>query len=209
MKKRAVTLLEIIIALFVFAVGILAVIRVITTNIAVIDTMKVKIQAESLAKEGIDIIFNIRDTNLERGMNRQCAYISDAAIASLQNWVPFAWQICGSSFSDGSKYRVGVDVEWRINIATTTTGNSFEETFGINQLQEIVWANEYTGTLLLHSTQGTGSYFARYISFAPVYQSGTALDTNKLLKVTSHVLYRKWSIKGEIVLDSFIGAIKK
>gem|GEM_PF-6318097 len=45
------TLIEIIIALFVFAVGILAVVRVITTNIAVIDTMKVKIQSQSLAKE--------------------------------------------------------------------------------------------------------------------------------------------------------------
>lgn len=51
MQKRGVTLIEIIIALFVFAVGILAVVRVITTNISVIDTMKVKIQAQSLAKE--------------------------------------------------------------------------------------------------------------------------------------------------------------
>jgi prepilin-type N-terminal cleavage/methylation domain-containing protein len=51
MNKKGMTLLEVIIALFVFAVGILAVVRVITTNISLIDTMKTKIEAESLAKE--------------------------------------------------------------------------------------------------------------------------------------------------------------
>ena len=66
MHKRGMTLIEVLIALFVFAVGILAVVRVMTTNISVIDTMKVRMQAESLAKEGMDLVFNIRDTNLER-----------------------------------------------------------------------------------------------------------------------------------------------
>ena len=51
MQKRSMTLIEIVIALFVFAVGILAVVRVITTNIAVIDTMKLRIEGQSLAKE--------------------------------------------------------------------------------------------------------------------------------------------------------------
>lgn len=51
MQKRGLTLIEIIIALFVFAVGTLAVVKVITTNISVIDRMKLKLQAQSLAKE--------------------------------------------------------------------------------------------------------------------------------------------------------------
>lgn len=82
--KKGMTLLEVVIALFVFAVGILAVVRVMTTNIAIIDTMKVRIQAESLAKEGIDLIFNIRDTNLERGTDWQCAFLKPDAIAALE-----------------------------------------------------------------------------------------------------------------------------
>ena len=100
------TLIEIIIALFVFAVGILAVVRVITTNIGIIDTMKVKIQAQSLAKEGIDLVFNIRDTNLERGVDRRCAFINPAAVSSIQNKVPFNGQICGDSFAAGKKFRI-------------------------------------------------------------------------------------------------------
>ena len=106
MKKRAVTLLEIIIALFVFAVGILAVVRVITTNISIIDTMKIKVQAQSLAKEGMDMVFNIRDTNLARGVNRQCAYITPEAIVRLQDRLPYAGQICGDSFAPGKLFRI-------------------------------------------------------------------------------------------------------
>ncbi len=94
------TLLEVLIALMVFAVGILAVIRVITTNISIIDTMKVRTQAQSLAKEGIDLIFNIRDTNLERGVDRQCAFLKPDAIAALENGMLYNGEVCGGSFTE-------------------------------------------------------------------------------------------------------------
>lgn len=209
MNKRWVTLLEIIIALFVFAVGILAVVRVITTNISVIDMMKVKIQAQSLAKEWIDMIFSIRDTNLARGMNWNCAYLSPEAINALQNGVNYAWQICAASFTEGSFFKVSLDPQWGIVAAVTTTGNDFETAFTNNAL----WPNtnnaDYTWFLLTHANEWTWAMFARYISFWTVTQSWGSLDTNKLLKVTSHVLYQKWGIKWEVTLESFIWAIKK
>lgn len=201
--------MEIIIALFVFAVGILAVIRVITTNISIIDTMKLRIQAQSLAKEGIDIAFNIRDTNLARGMDRNCAYLTPAAIAALTTpGVPFAGQICADSFAAGKKFRVSLDPVGKFRVASATTGANFDATFSLNQLMTTTGISQYTGNVVI-DTPGTPSYFARYLSFAPVYQSGIALDQMKLIKVTSHVLFKKWSIKGEATLESFIGAIKK
>ena len=209
MKKRWMTLIEIIIALFVFAVGILAVVRVITTNIGIIDTMKVKIQAQSLAKEGIDLVFNIRDTNLERGVDRRCAFINPAAVSSIQNKVPFNGQICGDSFAAGKKFRIWIDNNGRIFVAPTTTWNNFTDTFNTNQLQMLTGGANYTGAVYLHINGQAGSQFARYISFSPVIESWKSLDETKLLKVTSHVLYRKGGIQGETTIESFIWAIKK
>ncbi len=211
MHKKGVTLIEIVIALFVFAVGILAVVRVITTNISVIDTMKLKIQAQSLAKEGIDLVFNIRDTNLARGLDWQCAYINPEAISKLEERQPFNGQICGGSFWPDSAFRVAVDPEGRLFAAETNSGATFEQLFTDNQLFITnLQTTAYSWQLLTHdTTQGTGSLFARYITFEPVYQEETAVDTDKLLKVTSHVLYQKGAIQGEVTLESFIWAIKK
>ena len=88
-------------------------------------------------------------------------------------------------------------------VAPTTTGDDFAATFSANQLMKTTGSQYYTGEILTYG-QGSGSQFARYISFTPVYQSDTALDTTKILKVTSHVLYQKGSIKGETTLESFI-----
>jgi len=82
--RKGLTLIEIIVALFVFAVGMLAVVRTITTSISLITVTKLKTQAIALAKEGMDEMFNIRDTNLARGLNRNCAFVSPDAISALQ-----------------------------------------------------------------------------------------------------------------------------
>lgn len=192
MQKRGLTLLEIIIALFVFAVGTLAVVKVITTNISVIDRFKLKIQAQSLAKEGIDIVFNIRDTNLTRSLDWNCAYLSPGAIAALQSQQLYAGQICGAHFADANGYgllKVEMDPAGKIVASATTTGADLIDTFGLNQLMLFTGA-DYTGGVLIHSA-GEPSTFARYISFEPVLQSGSVLDVQKLLKVTSHVIYIK------------------
>lgn len=208
MKRKAVTLVEVVIALFVFAVGILAVVRVITTNISVIDTMKLKMQAQSLAKEWIDMIFNIRDTNLVRGVDWHCAYISPEATMSLQDRRPFKGEICGEIFEAGKSFDVSLDIDGKITSVLSQSWTDFATLFAMHELQTTeISLPVYSGTLLTNDGT-TGSYFARYISFDPVYQSGVQIDTNKLLKVTSHVLYRKGSIQWETTIESLIGAIK-
>lgn len=208
MKKKAVTLIEVVIALFVFAVGILAVVRVITTNISVIDTMKLKMQAQSLAKEWMDMIFNIRDTNLARGVDWHCAYIHPDAILSLQDGRPFNGEICGEHFEPWKSFDLSLDVDGKIATTLAQSWTDFETLVAMHELQETdLNISSYSGSILTNEGT-TGSFFARYISFDPVYQSWVQIDTNKLLKVTSHVLYRKGSIQWETVLESLIGAIK-
>ena len=63
-RKFAFTLIEILIAISVFAIGILAVLRVLTGNLSTLDTANIKLQATVLAKEGIELLYNVRDSNL-------------------------------------------------------------------------------------------------------------------------------------------------
>ena len=71
-KKFAFTLIEILIAISVFAIGILAVLRVLTWNLSVLDTTNIKLQATVLAKEWIELLYNVRDSNLEKNLSWNC-----------------------------------------------------------------------------------------------------------------------------------------
>ena len=71
-KKLAFTLIEILIAISVFAIGILAVLRVLTWNLSVLDTTNIKLQATVLAKEWIELLYNVRDSNLEKNLSWNC-----------------------------------------------------------------------------------------------------------------------------------------
>ena len=50
-KKSAFTFIEVIIAIAVFAVGVLSVLRLITQNLALLDTTQIRTTATFLAKE--------------------------------------------------------------------------------------------------------------------------------------------------------------
>lgn len=155
--------------------------------------------------------FNIRDTNLARSVDRNCAYLAPAAITALQAQQLYAGQVCGGNFADANGYgllRVSMDPAGKIQAEPTTTGADFLTTFTTNQLM-LFTGGDYTGGVYIHQAGGVPSQFARYLSFEPVMQSGSALDTQKLLKVTAHVLYVKGGIQGETTIESFIGAITK
>jgi len=55
------TLIEIMVALAVFGIGIIAVLTVITQNLSTITQVHIKSRAFALAKEGMELVFQIRD----------------------------------------------------------------------------------------------------------------------------------------------------
>ena len=57
---KAFTLIEILIVVFIFGVGILAVLRLLTYSI------DMRVKANFLAKEGLEIAYNIRDSKIEQ-----------------------------------------------------------------------------------------------------------------------------------------------
>ena len=62
-NTRGFTFIEIMIVILVFSIGILTVLRTMTQNLALVAQAQTKITASMLAKESIDLVFHIRDTN--------------------------------------------------------------------------------------------------------------------------------------------------
>lgn len=204
-KKLGFTLIEVIIAIAVFSIGVIAVLNLIIYNLSTIDKVQTQITATILAKEWLELTYNIRDTNIQKWFARDCL---------LAKWVDSEIEIddvCSSHFASGDAWAVfqfGFDPRdyyWH----TSTVSWSFDELFDQNALYY------YTGkvwdiTLFWYGhtqdwLEWSATPFARYIVFKPLKEWGITLPSDKILKVESHVLYKKWSYQWDIVLESFMG----
>ncbi len=47
--------------------------------------------------------------------------------------------------------------------------------------------------------------YARYVELFPLKEGEKTLSMNKILKIESHVLYKKGELTGESIMESFIG----
>ena len=70
MRKKGFTLIEILVVIFIFGVGILAVLNVLTKSLGYFDAISMRTKATLLAKEGLEIAYTIRDSNIEQGYPR-------------------------------------------------------------------------------------------------------------------------------------------
>ena len=70
--KKAFTLIEIIIAIVIFSVWILSVLRLVTSNLSLMDKNNLRTQATLLAKEGIELVYNLRDANIKKELSWNC-----------------------------------------------------------------------------------------------------------------------------------------
>ena len=57
------TFIEVLMVIAVFSIGVLAVLKMITYNIAAADTIRLKTTASFLANESMSLAFNMRDSN--------------------------------------------------------------------------------------------------------------------------------------------------
>lgn len=71
-KNRAFTLIEMIIALGIFSVGILTILNLLINNLYFLDKASTRTQASFLAKEGIELVYNLRDSNMLKAYPRNC-----------------------------------------------------------------------------------------------------------------------------------------
>ena len=193
---QGITLIEVLIAIIVFGVGILAIVSTLTTNILLSERVRLKTTATMLAHEGMDIFYNLKDTNLDKWMNRDCAKIV---------WDVSIWLSCGEKLLDASSVR-----QYR------TAALDPSQTYTLSRI-----ANTGDDTLLYTHTDGTFTSmthvlsptltpFRRYILVQPVTLASDPQSPQRdLLKIESHVAYTKGSIRGDVVLESFIGKTRK
>ena len=94
--KRAFTLVETLIVIAVFGTGILAVLYGIGQTLAQQDRAKIQITSSFLAREGIELMYHLRDSNYRKALPRNCIFQTVEKTDFREE------DFCSSSFSDGT-----------------------------------------------------------------------------------------------------------
>ncbi len=207
------SLIEVLIAILVFAVGILAVLQLIIKTMVTVDKVALQTQATMLASQWMEITHSIRNTNILKWLPRDCA-----EIANLQWWVLV--DDCPKNFFEWNNVlRVAMqhgdlgDTNPYLLIDSMQDGGSFEANFWNFQLfshKGVLQWNDTQLTWFDHDPTGEETNFARYVRLFPIasgidwVQSGSE---EYILGVESVVLIQKWSYTGQIVMESLLGKI--
>ena len=62
-KKKAFTLIEMIVVIFVLSVGLLSIVMLITHNLSLTNQIHTQNTATILAREGLELAYNYKNTN--------------------------------------------------------------------------------------------------------------------------------------------------
>lgn len=194
MKRKAFTLIEILVVVFIFWVGILAVLQLLTRSLGYFDAITMKTKATLLAKEGLEIAYGFRDSNIEQGYPWNYLEGEDENYL----WSNNMFSTFKVGFSGEQAYR---------DFEPSEKKETFEENFKAFYLELYTGDSENTLAYYHHSPQNElpSKGFARVLEFSPIKEWEAELDPNKILKITSRVLYKRGSSTGEVVLESFIG----
>lgn len=199
--------MEILIVIVIFGVGILAVLTLLTNSIWYFDTINMQTRATLLAKEGLDLTFHHRDSNILEGLpwnyyanNGEELYRKDQATFKI-------------TLNKGTQETENeVDTIKYLNLELQDSQSQKEEnksdfdqkfkTFamdiGDDGSYEYIEAQNWEKTI-------PNKGFARWIIFDAVkWEDGNAIKGEKILKVSSHVLYKRWATTWEVVLESLI-----
>lgn len=188
------TFIEIVIAIFVFSVGILAVLQVMTKNLSLVAQSQTKTTAASFAQEWIALTFSLRDANRTKGYARDCipsSQVFTVAQPTEQDFCEYRMQDLATSWWQLLLW-FSPDQYMSIAVAQNTWDTQL-----FSQTGEWYYV-AYTGT--------TATKYARYISFEPIYDANMSVPTDNLLKVTSVVTYAQGAETGQVQLESFIWA---
>ena len=210
MKKfRAFTLIETLIVIIVFTIGILAVVHWLTQTLRNKDYADIQIKSAFFAREWIELMFNLRDANYHKELPWNCIFtpIENPKGEYSENENPFCKWYFWSENDNILKIWMWNGKEY-IHVETGRLDDDFDDMFDEYQIYFHTWnaLNESTWYLYNHdASNGSGAtWFARYILITWVVADGDVIDTDNLLKIESHVLYRKWYLTGEKVVETFM-----
>lgn len=220
MKKiYALTLIETLIAILVFWIGILVVLQWLSQTIRNQEYANMQIKSAFLAREWIELMFNLRDANYRKELEWNCIFnhVEQLNNEYEEDENPF----CSGYFKPWTRLKLWIwsdnnyieieSNEWNNDSNTTEFDNLFEE---YRIYKHISTNSKWEKTFVYNHTEWENSNeenddwtrFARYIEIKAVKDDNNKdISEDKLLKIESHVLYKKWAMTGEKVMETFIG----
>ncbi len=191
--SKGFTLIEIMVALMIFWVWVIVLLRAVVYFIGVGDEVKKKAQATLLAKEALDIVYNQRDTNLRRGVIWNCAIIN--INASMQAWAPA--DACDTLFAPGKKF-----IAWFNGSAWYTISevwNNPDSTKLYTQIKNNV-------VIYTYDNQWTPTPFTREIIIEQSTLQDPQLNSDQVVKVTVKVWYIPNKPDRVVTLETYLAA---
>lgn len=209
MKKfKAFTLVETLIVIIVFCIGILAVLHWLSQTLRNKDYANTQIRSAFFAREWIELMFNLRDANYHKELPWNCIFnrVENLKTSYNEDENPY----CKDVFEPLNVLKISIWSENEyIHTELSELKNNFDEDFENFQIYFHTW-NVIEGDAGFIYNYGwnedekTG--FARYLLIKWVVDENEKfLDSDKILKIESHVLYKKWALTWEKVMETFIG----
>ncbi|EKD25564.1 MAG: hypothetical protein ACD_80C00016G0001 [uncultured bacterium (gcode 4)] len=207
-NKSAFTLIEVMIAITVFAIGVLAVLRLITQNLVTLDATQSRTMATFLAKEGMELVYNMRDSNINKWLPWDCILKTGFVIDAFGTIDPE--QVCAWNFSSWNQNQVlqiSFSSEWYTYTLPVVVWANFAALRNENRLWYATW-DVWWHQIFWYSSRPVAeqdpTFFSRYILFTGVREWNTILPHTSIMKIESHVSYIKGTKTWEVILESFI-----
>lgn len=199
-KLFTFTLIEVVIAISIFGVGVLVCLRAVTYFVDIGGQVQKRAQATLLAKEALDSIFNQRDSNNRKWVKWNCANVSTDDNDD----------VCDLVFEVNKSYIIWFDGDHNYTIQQYAPTELTKDAL-------LTLVKKDDSTFYTHSgflsnftaVENQRNNFARIVTFSELVDNGNPLDKNKVLKVTVYVSYLPNNFDRKVILESFISAWEK
>ncbi|MDD3646123.1 MAG: hypothetical protein PHH06_01815 [Candidatus Gracilibacteria bacterium] len=202
--NRAFSIIEIIIGIFIFSLGISAIYMVISSSLNMNIYNQNQIIAGNLAREGIELVRNIRDSNYitYHKWNQKGPYLD---YTNTDNFFSTgSYYIVENDYSEYSQFPI------KVTDITTGFGEGVENLTGSMENYRLCLDSEKRYTYDCSTSGNKKTQFYRYIKFDEVkYNSGTNTELiSDAYKVNAKVI---WYMKGyhEIQIDTILADWKR
>lgn len=188
-------------AIIIFGIGIIVIMSMLSSSVRILYDIKEKDTALTIAKEWIDMVYHLRDSNIERWMYWNCTDIDFSAPDNCAEYLYTSWDV--------KEFTINRDeTRWYQMEEVATTGDTllYFHTWTLYSLSW--WANTLDWFFYNHNATFSGvvweeTIYRRTIEIRPL--SGYALWTWSVLEITSIVEYNRWSDVRDVILQSIIG----
>ncbi len=194
--KKWFTIIELVIAILIFWIWLLTVLIVLNKNIIFAKKVELKTQATFLAKEWIEFVYNVRDSNKIKYYPRNFLSWTNDDIKN-NTYEKFSVKTIYIPYIYITWYKISLI---KVNNIKDTRLYNFSG-FYTNPS----WENIYSWEFYNYST-GKKTPFSRYITFSWVllWKEWWVADINQILKLKSKVFYSHWSITWKVIFNSII-----